>query len=129
ERKGKLTKVPFQVNGILASSTDPRTWTTFSGAIKALKLSRGGDDAYDGIGYVFSADDGLIGIDLDDCVDPETRKIAAWAKEIIELVGPTYAEVSPSGTGVKLWVRGELPSDREQKTGARRGYQNGAVEI
>jgi len=42
------------------------------------------------------------GIDLDACRDPDTGEIADWAGDVIEAFG-TYAEVSPSGTGVKVY--------------------------
>ena len=50
----------------------------------------------------------LVGFDFDIVRDPEFGIIDPWAQELIdELDG--YAEVSPSGTGVKVIVRGELP--------------------
>jgi hypothetical protein len=51
-------------------------------------------------------DDGalLMGIDLDDCFKPGTEGIKPWAVEVIERF-KTYAEVSPSGRGVKLFFR------------------------
>ena len=60
-----------------------------------------------GIGFVLTGD-GIVGIDLDDCRDPSNGAIKNWAKEVIDYL-PTYSEVSPSGTGVKLFVRGVLP--------------------
>jgi putative hemolysin len=53
------------------------------------------------LGFVFSADSDVFGIDLDSCRDPETGKIEPWAKEIIDYFS-TYSEVSASGTGIKL---------------------------
>lgn len=98
QRDGKPTKVPFQTNGRPARPNDPATWSTFASvAEKAGK--------YDGIGYVFAEDDPYCGIDLDGCRNPQTGEIAEWAAELIRRAG-TYAEVSPSGTGVKLFARG-----------------------
>jgi hypothetical protein len=45
----------------------------------------------------------LTGIDLDGCIDPATKKVLPWAKAIIKRFN-TYAEYSPSGTGVKSCV-------------------------
>ena len=42
------------------------------------------------------------GIDLDCCIDPATGEIEPWAVEIIERLG-SYTEVSPSGTGLKIF--------------------------
>ena len=63
---------------------------------------------HDGPGFVFRADDPFTGIDLDGCRDPKTEAVSEWAKEIVLKLG-SYAEVSPSGTGVKIFVRGESP--------------------
>jgi KaiC/GvpD/RAD55 family RecA-like ATPase len=103
-RKGKETKVPYQPNGCEADSTNPDTWSSFA---EALASSEG----YDGIGYVFSHYDPYVGIDLDGCRNPETGKVADWAREAIVRLN-SYSEVSPSGTGVKVWVRGKSPWDR-----------------
>ena len=90
ERSGKKTKIPIQPNGNPAKSTDPSTWVAF-------------DELADGqIGFVFSQADPYIGIDLDGCMNPETQRLDKWAREIVLKFG-TYAEVSPSGTGVKMF--------------------------
>jgi putative DNA primase/helicase len=108
-RDGAPTKVPYNPRtGELASTIDPRTWTTFAEAVAAVPES---DDA-GGIGFVFSDDDPFAGVDLDGCRGPD-GEIAPWAQAIIERLG-SYTEVSPSGTGVHIVVRGALPD------GARR---------
>lgn len=98
-RDGNQTKVPFQPSGLAAKANDPSTWTTFEAVVAVV-------DKFDGIGFVFSASDPFCGIDLDGCRDPETGIVADWAREIITSI-ESYAEVSPSGTGVKLWVIGK----------------------
>jgi hypothetical protein len=58
-----------------------------------------------GIGVVLGElSDGryLVGIDLDSCRDSKSGRIADWAQEVIERFD-TYGEISPSGTGVKLF--------------------------
>lgn len=99
-RDGKLTKIPFQTNGSTAKSTDPSTWTSFD-EVSCVS-------GYSGIGYVFSSEDPFCGIDLDGARNPETGEVAEWAKDIIAWMD-TYAEVSPSKAGVKLFLRGKLP--------------------
>jgi hypothetical protein len=59
---------------------------------------------FSGIGFVLTGD-GLGGVDLDHCRDPETGKIAGWALDIIGDFA-SYTEVSPSGCGVKILARG-----------------------
>jgi len=95
DRGGKLTKVPFQPTGEPASSTGPDTWSTFASAVAAMA-------GYAGVGFVFDANDCYVGIDLDGCIEPTSGKLEDWAKAIIVQMG-SYAEISPSGTGVKIF--------------------------
>ena len=107
EREGKKpTKVPY-VPGTerRASSTDLMTWRTFSEALAAYE---GGEPPYDGVGFMFCSADPFAGIDLDKCRNPETGKVAEWAREIISSVKEGYVEISPSGTGVHVVVEGKV---------------------
>ncbi len=101
-RNGKSTKVPYQINGEMAQSNNRRSWSTFQTAARAY-LERG----YDGIGFMFSRQDTYIGIDIDDCVDDEVPN--KFASEIIDLMD-SYTEFSPSGKGIHIIVKGNLPS-------------------
>jgi putative DNA primase/helicase len=106
ERDNKLTKVPKTYRGTAASSTDESTWTTFECAAAAVGQTSGA--GADGIGFVFSDDDPFCGIDLDNCRNPETGDIAPWAQEILDRVGDGYTEISPSGTGIHIIVKGAV---------------------
>jgi putative DNA primase/helicase len=112
---GKLDKVPHDPKtGRRASTTDSRTWATFPEALEALE-----DGACDGIGFVLSSADPFVGIDLDDCRDPETGEVEEWALKVVERFPNAHAEVSPSGKGVHLLARGKL----------RGGTKKGRVEL
>lgn len=64
---------------------------------------------FDRIGFVFTADDDLCGIDLDGCINAD-GSYQEWATEILVMFqGKAYAEISPSGTGVKIWTRAKKP--------------------
>ncbi|HDL89773.1 MAG TPA: DNA primase, partial [Thermodesulforhabdus norvegica] len=108
-RDGKTTKVPYSITGEKAQSNNPRTWNSFE---KTLNVYNGGQ--YDGIGIMFSKDDPLCGIDLDHCRDSETGKIEPRAKGIIESFH-SFCEISPSGTGVHIIVKGKLPAGGRKK--------------
>jgi DNA-binding transcriptional ArsR family regulator len=98
------TKIPYQATAPRrAKSDDPATWTTYARAERAYRPGR---DA--GLAWFFSPDDGLTGIDLDKCRDPETGAISDAARALLDTLD-SYCEVSPSGTGVKVWVLGKLP--------------------
>lgn len=49
--------------------------------------------------------DGLGGVDLDGCRNPDTGTVADWANALVEDFN-SYAEVSPSGTGIKIFATG-----------------------
>ena len=107
QRNGQQTKVPYHVSGRQASTTDPNTWATFGQVLNAMNQGQG----YSGIGFVFT-NSGLTGIDLDHCVENGT--IQPWAKNIIEWLA-SYAEISPSGRGVHIIVKGVLPDDNTRR--------------
>ena len=101
----KWTKHPYDPrSGRKASSTNLLTWSPFDEVLRAYEV---GD--YDGVGFVFCTGDPYAGVDLDGCRDPETGEIEPWASEIIGCLD-SYTEVSPSGKGVHVIVRGKLPT-------------------
>lgn len=101
------SKVPLTVTGRPASSTDPRTWATYTAAARS--------NAGVGLGYVL-AGDGIVCLDLDRCID-EAGRIAGWAQEILDRCPPTWVEVSPSGTGLHIWGRGRVGTGRVIRRG------------
>lgn len=101
EREGKVTKVPYQVNGEMAQSNNKRTWSTFNAAVHTYR-----NGGYEGIGFMFSNSVPFIGIDIDNCVDD--GEFSDLADEVIEMMD-SYTEISPSGKGVHIIVKGELP--------------------
>jgi putative DNA primase/helicase len=99
---GHVTKVPYVVtNGHLASATNPKTWRPYDDAAKAYKRA-----GHAGLGFVLGTS-GMCGIDLDKCRDPKTGKIERWAGEIVARFN-SYTEVTPSGAGVRIWIKGKL---------------------
>lgn len=74
----KWGKVPRNAHtGHRASTTDPRTWTTFALAWAAYRKSLGADNPYSGVGFVFTRDDPFVGIDLDDAVAGDEVSVEA----------------------------------------------------
>lgn len=122
KREGKMTKLPYSPRtGRLASSTDPATWTSFDVAAAFAERTN-----CDGVGFVFTQSP-FVGIDLDHCVDLRSGEIEPWALEIVERFG-SYTELSPSGTGLHIIVRGELPEGRKKKH-VDGGHPNAAIEV
>lgn len=124
-RDGKPTKVLYQarIPGLKAKSNDPETWATFDAAMAAF-LKAG--NRFDGIGYVFSPDDPFAGIDLDGCLGPD-GEVLEWARPYLERFR-SYAEVSPSGLGVKIIVLGELAGEKGTRHAGFGPAGKGAVE-
>ncbi len=103
-------KVPYDAKtGRKASSTNPATWASYDEACAAWRRRH-----HTGIGYVFAPEDPYTGIDLDDCID-DAGELAGWARSIVDGMA-SYAEISPSGTGVKLWVVGAVPRSLKTKS-------------
>lgn len=116
-RNGVETKVPVCArSGALASSMDSETWCTFDEALDAVaRLS------CDGVGFVFAQGGGVCGIDLDGCIDGNGR-IAPSAQSIIDSLD-SYTEVSPSGTGVKVFLLGSKPQGARCRSKAVEGFR------
>ncbi len=85
-----------------ASTTDPSTWASY-------EIAR----PHPRIGFVFTADDPFCGIDLDDCLDPDTGELTLVARVAIRYLA-SYAEISPSGKGIKVIARSSVPGKRRQ---------------
>ena len=109
ERVGKSAKIPHVADGTgaRASSTDPVTWRSFEAAARMFLVG-----GYDGVGFVFSPGDPYAGVDLDNCRDSESAALDAWASELVATLDG-YTEVSPSGTGVHVIVRGAAPNRQD----------------
>jgi hypothetical protein len=118
EKRGEWAKVPYSPAGFRASSTNPAHWRTFEEACAAYQ--HGG---FEGIGFVFAAGGGIVGIDLDHVVDPETSKIAKWADQAINDFA-TYTEYSVSGTGVHMLIFGSFPENSRKRAGQVEIYQS-----
>jgi len=112
DKHGKWTKPPISCrDGRQTDPTDPQSWSTFECALK-FSLGR----TLVGIGFVFTDADPYSGIDLDDCRDPATGNLEPWAQEIVQRID-SYTEVSPSGKGVKIFVKGKLPVRSRKRKG------------
>jgi len=70
--------------------------------------------AFDGIGFVLSKKDPFVGWDFDHCRNPDTEEIDLKVREYIELLN-SYTEISPSGTGIRIFVKADLPGTRRKK--------------
>ena len=110
ERNGKRTKIPFNAEtGEFAKSNDPSTWSCYETAINAENV--------DGVGFFFEPP--YLGIDIDDIDDALHRyfqgdKIDNIVAEFNEAF-KSYTEISPSGNGLHIIVKGQIPGSRRRK--------------
>ena len=103
DKRGKWDKVPCHPSGYMVSTKRPEAWVSFDLALAAYRSGR-----FAGVGYLMTGEHGLVGVDLDRCVDG--GRVAPWAQEIVDgLAG--YAEVSPSGRGLRAFVHGTVAWD------------------
>src|SRR5262249_19526750 len=95
----RWTKPPFQARDPQrhASSADPNTWADYSTAVAAAA------EHGNGVSYVLTAEDELAAADIDHVRNPSTRTVADWAQRLLDQARHTYCEISPSGTGLRIW--------------------------
>ena len=116
-RTGELrtTKIPISYHTSKpADVTAPASWADHAAVEAALVRAPG---AWDGPGFALGVIEPIgevvIGLDLDTCLDDEDA-LAAWALPFLQAM-PSYSEVSPSGTGIKVIARirlADLPAVR-----------------
>lgn len=96
----KVPKNP--ATGKNAMSDNPKTWGTFSQAVKACETF-----GFDGVGFEFA--NGYFGVDLDHCMDN-----IDFVDEFVETL-QSYTEFSKSGSGIHIICKGRLPEGRRRK--------------
>jgi len=119
-REGRWTKPPLRSDGHgYASVTNPDTWSTFDDAWTAYR-----DKHPDGVGFVLNGDD-IVGLDFDKCRCPALDSVDDRIAKSLDMVLPeiakhlrnlnAYTEVSPSGRGIRAFLKGPLPVDGKRK--------------
>lgn len=111
QRNGKNTKLPLMPNGKPAKSNDKTTWNSYEDCIASLNRNIG-----DGLGFMLG--DGYIGIDIDkvrDDIMAYSMDYHASSMTADFLRGiSTYAEISPSKTGLHFLGMGEVQGERKR---------------
>ena len=142
-KDGRWTKLPFQP--VMASkkyraktgwalyaakSNDPSTWSDYE-TVAAFHKQH--PTLTDGIGVMLQ--EGLLGVDLDKCRDKVTGEVSEWALDLVRR-GDSYTEVSPSGTGLKMFMMADLEAVRslpefagQKRLRKQAPYGTGRVEV
>ena len=118
DETGKARKIPFYTSGERragqnGSPTDRAKLTTFEAA-RTAAARRG----FDGVGLALMPEFGVTVLDFDHCVHGD--QVDA---EVLEMVADTYAELSPSGTGVHAVYRGRIANAKAPSTRERWGFE------
>lgn len=121
-RNGKVTKIPINAyTGGYGKSNDESTWSDFGTAVEAINKFN-----CDGIGFYFK--EPYIGIDIDDIQSDIEDYLAGYSdnnivSEFVDIL-ESYAEISPSGTGIHIILKGDLPPNGSRK-GNKEFYSSG----
>lgn len=110
QRGGKATKVPYTPTGRRAKSNDPATWAAFDECRAAHERGR-----FDGIGFQLDGS-GIVGVDIDHARDA-AGNWSATAAAIIDILN-SYAEISPSGEGVHIFIKAVKPGNKSKNAAA-----------
>ncbi len=103
------SKVPVNCHsGRAGDVTDPSTWVSYEEA-QAFTAAH----PETGLGFVISGVDDIVGIDIDHCLD-EGKAVATQVQAILNRVN-SYSEISPSGSGLHIYVRGQWPEGARNK--------------
>lgn len=118
DETGKARKIPFYTSGERragqnGSPTDRAKLTTFEAA-RTAAARRG----FDGVGLALMPEFGITVLDFDHCVHGD--QVDA---EVLEMVSDTYAELSPSGTGVHAVYRGRIANAKSPASAERWGFE------
>jgi hypothetical protein len=116
--KGSWTKPPINAKtGDEAKTNDPETWVSYSEAMNAYRQHK----EYAGIGFVFCDDDGIMGVDVDGCVNTDGSLTETGIKAV-QHFGDSYCEVSPSGSGLKFVIQASI-------SGGKSGRKNPKLDV
>jgi len=89
--------------------TNPADWKDYDAVIDSgITIN-----SSQGLGFMMGTKEnktGLSGFDLDGCRNPQTGVLTDWAQKFL-IQFPSYAEVTPSQSGIRIYYSGEIPND------------------
>jgi primase-polymerase (primpol)-like protein len=110
EGQDKPAKVPFSPKTRMACNpVDASNYMPYGEAVQQWKVS---PSAYKGL--AFGLVQGVVCVDLDDCLDGDGN-VKAWAKGILDQLPASFVEVSQSGKGLHWFGLASLPEGARQR--------------
>lgn len=103
--EAKPRKIPYYANGKVRRANAPDDRAHLVHYEEAARVAH----QWSGVGFACFADTGVTAVDFDDCVN-ERGEVDP---RVLALVAGTYAEISPSGRGVRAFFLGTLPSRKD----------------
>ena len=120
-QNGKKTKLPKKFDGTNASVTNSSHRMSYKNALDAYLSGLGngydefgyqdGSNCFDGIGFILTKDDPFVFIDFD---FTEKQDWLELQEQIKTAFADTYMELSPSGRGLHIICRGEIPNGKRR---------------
>ncbi|WP_430789104.1 phage/plasmid primase, P4 family [Virgibacillus flavescens] len=113
-RSEKISKVPVNPNtGKPIDAQNSMNWLTFEDALQQLQNY---NMKVSGVGFVFTANDPYVGIDVDDCID-ESGNYNEVAQNVINTFeDDSYIELSPSRRGIHAIVNGNKHTTKSKNS-------------
>ncbi len=115
----KQLKVPYYAEGGRRygrqGGPDDRSKLVTFAAARTAAARKG----FSGVCLAMLSDWGITALDFDKCVDADGR----LPPEVLAIVGRTYAEWSPSGEGVRAFVKGALGNHKSLADATRLGFE------
>jgi energy-coupling factor transporter ATP-binding protein EcfA2 len=126
----KVNKVPHYANkqkrsGVQGNPADLNRLATFDDVWETFMQ----DESFAGVGFATLPDFGIVAYDGDKCVEIVDNHVRFKNPLTKDLIRGTYAEISPSGSGVRALFCGQAPSLKNNQDGHELFGQSGFVTI
>lgn len=113
--RDKPAKIPCNADGKSLSVTDPNTWLSFAEASKAY-----GSGKFDGVGVLMQSftrgGEETVGLDLDHALQADGSVVPEAADVVADFLAlGGYIELSPSGRGLRQFLRGMRLDEYREK--------------
>lgn len=126
----RINKIPHYANkqnrsGVQGGRADLKRLATFDEVFQTFKS----DESFAGMGFATLPAFGVVAYDGDKCVEIVDEQVRYKNPITQELIAGTYAEISPSETGVRALFLGQAPSVKNVAAGHELFGSNGFVTI
>ena len=126
--EGRRNKIPGTLKsdvGVVSKWSKQENWRAFDDSLRYLDKV----PDFEGVTYILSEDDPFVVFDGDDLRDPETGELHSDFEKLI-VKSESYTDISTSGEGAHVIVRGEIPTnDLSIPLRDSQGFESAKVEV